>query len=463
MNQRILGARLVRWMALPLASAFFLAGCSREKLLEVQTPDQLPVDLAKTPVGANGLRVAAIGNFAAFYGGDVGGSGVGLNVVSGLLTDEFESARGGTEHLDTRALNEATFPVTSPWSFAGQATTQLIRATRAIKQYAPEGTAAEKATKSTQLAQLYLYLGYSHILLAEAYCNGIPLANADDENPKSALYSNVQLYNLALAELDTAMTTAGTTTADTDIKNAATVGKARAIVDLATSANKATEYAKAAALVANVPTSFVYNVLYSASSSNIVNSVYDWMLATLNFAPPEKEGGNGLPFLSANDPRVTVRRTAAGAVATQRGQDGLSHAVQTVFSATSSPIPLASGIEARLIEAEAALAAGNNVIFLQKLNDARATRTDLPALADAGTASARLDQLMYERGFWFYGTSHRIGDLRRLIRQYGRTQDQVYPTGPYFKGGAYGTDIVLVPSQPERNNPIYKGCADKNA
>jgi hypothetical protein len=36
---------------------------------------------------------------------------------------------------------------------------------------------------------------------------------------------------------------------------------------------------------------------------------------------------------------------------------------------------------------------------------------------------------------WMYLTIHRWGDMRRLIRQYGRTQDKVFPTGTYFKGG----------------------------
>ena len=69
---------------------------------------------------------------------------------------------------------------------------------------------------------------------------------------------------------------------------------------------------------------------------------------------------------------------------------------------------------------------------------------------------------MSERAFWFWGTSHRLGDLRRLIRQYGRATESVFPTGPYFAGGTYGTDVALVPAQTERNNPSFKGCANQN-
>ena len=49
------------------------------------------------------------------------------------------------------------------------------------------------------------------------------------------------------------------------------------------------------------------------------------------------------------------------------------------------------------------------------------------------------------------------------IRQYGRGTETVFPTGAYFKGGSYGTDVTLVPSQQETNNPNWQACTDKNA
>ena len=53
--------------------------------------------------------------------------------------------------------------------------------------------------------------------------------------------------------------------------------------------------------------------------------------------------------------------------------------------------------------------------------------------------------------------------MRRLIRQYGRTQATVFPTGSYFKGGSYGSDVTLTPSQTETNNPNWTACTDRNA
>jgi hypothetical protein len=178
------------------------------------------------------------------------------------------------------------------------------------------------------------------------------------------------------------------------------------------------------------------------------------MNATLNFAPADREGGVGMDFVSANDPRVTVLRGTTGAPITRAGQDGIPHFIQTVHTIPNSRVRLASGVEARLIEAEA-LVRANDPTYIAKVNEARATRTDLPALAPAVGQAAQVDQVMRERAFWFWGTAHRVGDLRRLMRQYNRTEVQVWPTGNYFKGGAFGTDVNLKPAQAEQNNPQY--------
>ena len=65
---------------------------------------------------------------------------------------------------------------------------------------------------------------------------------------------------------------------------------------------------------------------------------------------------------------------------------------------------------------------------------------------------------------WLYLTGHRLGDLRRLIRQYGRTANAVFPTGnlPSPLAGTYGNDVNLPIPFDERNNPKFNGCLDRN-
>ena len=166
-----------------------------------------------------------------------------------------------------------------------------------------------------------------------------------------------------------------------------------------------------------------------------------------------------MDYISARDPRVTVIRNAAGVPTPRAGQDGAQHFTQTVFPTAGSPMPLATGVEARLIEAEAALKKTTMATYLAKMNDARTTVSTLTPLADPGSTVARENLLFRERAFWFWGTAHRLGDLRRLVKDYKRGAETVYPTGPYFKGGAYGTDVVLIPAQAEKNNPAFTGCS----
>jgi len=154
-------------------------------------------------------------------------------------------------------------------------------------------------------------------------------------------------------------------------------------------------------------------------------------------------------------------------------------------------VRLADGLEARLIQAEAALAAGGNS-WLTILNTLRQdclgaaacapvpglTSANLPAtLTDPGTPDARLDLLMRERAMWLYMTGHREGDLRRLARIYHRDATTLWPHGvisaPAFpplyssslteNGTFYGSDMVLGPDPVEaQRNHLYGGCYDQD-
>ena len=136
------------------------------------------------------------------------------------------------------------------------------------------------------------------------------------------------------------------------------------------------------------------------------------------------------------------------------------------------PMVFASGIDARLIEAEVALRAGDYSGMTTILNNLRTVRplsistTSIPAmstLAVPGSKAAAEALFFREKAFWTFGRGQRLPDLRRMIRIYGYTQDQVFPVGQYFKGGVYGTDVNMpIPSR-ERANPLFSGCIDRNA
>jgi starch-binding outer membrane protein, SusD/RagB family len=206
-----------------------------------------------------------------------------------------------------------------------------------------------------------------------------------------------------------------------------------------------------------VPTSFRYLVLSSANSLRQNNGMWNYTANTFAFSVPDREGGNGLPFLSAADPRLEVVATG------QRGFDRATpFNLQEKYPDLQADVVLADGIEARLIQAEAALRAGTPGPAFATLNALRATE-GLAALTDPGSDVARTNLLFRERAFWMWGTSHRLGDMRRLVRQYSRPQDTVFPVGEYHKGGEYGSDVNFPVSSDERNNPNFTGCIDRAA
>ena len=190
----------------------------------------------------------------------------------------------------------------------------------------------------------------------------------------------------------------------------------------------------------------------------------------------DQEGGNGLDYRHERGP---AERGHAAGDEPRRGTP-CYHPTKYALDG-SSPIVLASGVEARLIAAEAALQATGR----RRAGSPRSTRcaptaprtaagstTPAPAawpgLAPArpipGTPAARVDLLFRERAFWLFLTGHRQGDLRRLIRQYGRAQEEVYPIGPYPGGYQYGGDVTLpIPPQERVTNPLFTGCASRGA
>ena len=97
----------------------------------------------------------------------------------------------------------------------------------------------------------------------------------------------------------------------------------------------------------------------------------------------------------------------------------------------------------------------------------------LAPLADPGTDVGRQNLLFRERAYWLFLTAHRIGDMRRMIRQYGRGAETVFPTGPYSSNGRttiYGTDTSFPIPVEELNNPNVqqdpapnlKGCLNRD-
>jgi hypothetical protein len=464
-----------RWRASVGASALVVcAAVACRDVLNVPTPAGLTDSRGLTGVqGAEALRLGAVNLFAR---------GVGLTggqvAQSGLLADEFvagytaDGALIATDSRNTLATTTASGAsgatgFDDPYTILQKARVATALARTALAAHAAQTPRAERG-------QMFALSGYTELLLAEDVCSGVPLGDALSGGgvAHGMPLTTDSLLQRAIADLDSALTygTAGDT-----VTNLARIGLGRGLVDRG-------RVADAAAAVSGVPTAFAYAVELT-NSGNLGTDQFYYELyfnATSgrqsNFlggpvqSVADGKGGVGLDFISAHDLRMPIDSLLGPTAA------GTSFYYPSKFPiAGPATIPLAEGKEARLIEAEAALASGNAGAWLTTLNALRADQAEtgiagLSPLADPGTDTGRVSLLFRERAFWLFGTGHRLGDIRRLVRQYGRGQATVFPSGAYpsVLGASsqiteYGTDVDFPLAAVEQANPNFHGCLSRRA
>lgn len=433
-SRRLLGAAL-------LAGA---AACSTDKLLTVENPG---IAQPTTVSGAQGLPAyyaAAIGDFQVGYSGN--GAFEGLINYGGLLSDEWGSS-------DTFPTRNETDRRSTQFDNANNA--DVFRAIQRSRSTAELAAAqyAQLSPDAAERSEMLSLAGYAYVLIGENYCSGVPFSssNANGDPVYGQPLSSDQIFQLAQLKFDTAITIA-TAAKNDSLLYLAQVGRARALLDR----NQAQD---AAAEVANVPSSFSYVIFASANTDRQNNGVWSFDNNQLRLTAVDQEGTNGLPYLTDQDPRVPTLNPK------RNGFDRTRPIIwQQKYPDRTSPIPVATGTEARLIEAEAAFASGATANFLTALQAARTSLGDTRTVTDPGTDSARAALLFKERAYSLWLTAHRLGDMRRELKYYSQyfgTAANVFPVGDYSGGSTYGTDVNLpIPIQ-EQNNPNYTGSCNK--
>jgi starch-binding outer membrane protein, SusD/RagB family len=394
-----------------------LAGCSA---LDVNAPNAIRLPDVENPQGAS-LAVSGIRLYMRYA--------LEMAILkTGSLTDEFGTGDGN----DMLNLRSSEFPgelyywLQTVYGTASKA----LPIIRSAEPHAPQ-----------QLGEAFALRGYALLGLAETICPGFSVVGFDiqgeaitprfDSDPQTADSG----FNRALTDFDSAL---AHTSDGTPAKYLAQVGKGRALLGLG-------RFAEAVAAVAGVPTTFQDTI----RSGDALYFSFD-ALWNGGYPVQDREGTNGLDFVSAHDPRVVL---------VDRNGDGSAYSPEKYY-ANNNTLPammLASGVEARLIEAEGELAtAPDGPEWLATLNTLRAT-AGLSDTTDPGTTTARVDLLFRERAFWLFGTAHRVGDLRRLIARYGRAADSVFPVGPNY---GTATSISFDATEEHVFNPKITGCID---
>ena len=450
------------WAALAM-SVLALAACNPTDVLIVHDPDVINPTDVQSAAGANSVRLGALARLDAATGGGSANS-EGLFLLSGLLADEWNNGDSfiARWEVDQRAITAQNNFLTDTDRLLHRARLAASQAIDLLKQFNPLGPPAD-------VAEMYFVQAYIENAIGEHYCNGLIISNVVNgaEEYGSGITTQAA-FERALAHADSGLAViTGTSTADVKVRNALSVIKGRILVNL----NRLPE---AATAVAAVPTSYKYQVFQSQTTND--NVIWTYNNIARRYSVSTGEGTNGLDFATANDPRVptclggdNVCKAIGVSINQRDDKSAFPIWVQRIWTARDNPVTIAGGVEARMIEAEAALKAGNPALMVTKLNQARTEGgvTGLAAnLTDPGTSAAQVNLIFRERAFWMFSTGHRVGDLRRLIKFYARAPESVFPTGAWHKGGNYGPDVNFPVPQAEENNPNVtagKACTDRNA
>lgn len=488
------GLRTLPSLFLGGALAISIAGCDTDKLVAVQDPGALrPEDLNN----AAAIPALVAGALRQFVGGYSGLGDDAFLSASGVISDEYYY--GDTfptrDAADKRNLQPPVLGNISDAAFSRlhQARRNARRAFGVVEQFTQPST---EAADMVTMAQLRTIEGYVYITLSEGWCGAVPFSVVPDTGPidpgaieEGVSLSTVQMNDTATIRFDEALGL-------NPNNRLAAVGKGRALLNSG-------RYAEAEAAVAAVPTTFVFLMEHSVNVGAENNPLFA-LTNNGRYGVSNLEGGatatgtalrpdlptpanptlpltapsaEGLPFRALRDPRVAwENRPGSGACFSTSVRCWMN----INYPNQDADVPLASGVEARLIEAEAALQRGDVTTFMARLNMLRASAPQLipilypnqkvgfvsnpltpladpadPATTPAQQFAARRDLLFRERALWLFATGHRQGDLRRLVRQYGLPSNQVFPSGPHFRGGTYGNDVAYPVPFAEENNRSF--------
>ena len=446
----------LRWLA--IAGALMSAGgCNwKEQLLDPQNPSVIDPASVNTPAAAEAVRVGAFGRLKAITAG-----GESTWLYGGLITDEWKSSDTFSQRNETdqRSVQTNNANIQGAYTTLQQSRGFVRTAIDLLNKYTPDST--------RNIGQMYMAAGFSELTIAENFCNGVP-----ETYTTNGVYvygpqlTTDSIYKRAANFLDSALArSSGTDPLSVAQKQAVLVLRARVLVDQG-------QFAQAAALVpvSAVATNMQYLLTFDQATGD--NQLWSLNISAGRYTVGDSVDATGviknaLPFASSGDPRI-------GATNPKKvGFDGTTALInQGVSAQRSDPVPLASGIDARLIEAEAKLNANDIAGMMTILNALRTSAQKIgnlnvaPMAAIAttpATKDAAVTLFFREKAFWTFGRGQRLQDERRQIRQYGRTQDQVFPVGSFFKGASYGTDVNFPVTDNEKTNPQFAGCIDRKA
>jgi hypothetical protein len=364
-----------------------LGGCSDIMNVENER-DILDADL-NTP-GAVGPLVAGVaGDYAVAYANAI--------LITGLFSSElihtgsFPTWREVEEGIGTR-------PSVTGNQMYNQASRAIWVADDAVRRMRE---VLDDAANRPEVAEALIWGAFAHLILADNFCEAT-IAAGPAMTPEA-------VYKRAEGHFTEALNIA-TNANKPDLRLRAIAGRARTRLMLG-------DYTGAIEDASRIPDNFRFLALYSDNSTREYNAVAN-QTRTLT----RREAGVHPRFY--NDPRyISDPRTPfITRGANETGPDPTRQYVeQEKYALRNTPIPVFTGQEARLIEAEAELRLGNVTQAVELINKVR-TASNLAPYSGPMTAEAVMAQLMYERSAELWLQGQHLNDLRRTNHPYLETR-----------------------------------------
>lgn len=385
--------------ALGVVVLFFATGC--DSYFDVVNPNIIEASTVDPVEDGETFSRSAFQNFADAY--------ADVAVYSGWFSTELWV--GDTfptrNEFGRRIVAETNGTYNNLWFDVSRAVATSDEVVRSL-QVGPD------PSSDVNIARAALSSGFAVQLMAETFCEGTIALSTDEPGPK---LNTAGMLAAAVDRFTTAydVGTANGGSEGDSIANAALVGRARAHL-------QAGNLAAAAADASQVDDDFVFEVAYvdqQGQRGRLGNGVF------LFSAGGSRESAVVPPVYraqaDAGDPRIGYED------ADRLAQDGvLQMYSQTKFPNWASPIPLASGLEARYIEVEANRNTAEMLAFIQE----RRAAGDQPAYTGAVDETSLLAELMAQRSWDFWLEAKRMGDIRRHP---GLVPNFIQPGDNYYK------------------------------
>ena len=392
-----------------IAAGVALAAC--KNTLDVQFPGQIPTEQIQDPTLAPVLVRSVIGDFECAYSNYMSGSSV--------HSDEYETANSNVPLANwgerTITADENDYAIgTCEGNFGSNLTLHTARFQAEDVGKKLEGwTDAQVASRASLQAQAKIYGAYAYLMMGEGFCQ-VAFDGGPVSPPSAALTLAETRFSEGLAF--------ATTANNTDMMDLARVGTARVKMDLK-------KWGEAATFAGQVTAGYSKNADRGQESARRWNKL--WRLA-------EQTGAYTVAtaYRTMNDPRVNVVDAGRGAF-----NAAVRLWITKKYTALTSPMRLASKIEADLIRAEALIqqnqiAAGMAIINARRQAVGLTDVTPAPANQQEAinvVIDERRKELSFEGG-------HRLNDLLRYNiawkvganpftnRNYGTTTCWPHPT-----------------------------------